>query len=133
MWRIVLRRKIVSLQPTCLAFFAFHSNGPELHLDMSYKVLKRLQNVLTRLQHVRTRLQHVRSGSNMSGCNLLEQAATCPGATRSNSWQHVLLEHARTGIFMLHFVTANRFMVSISFLLHCQQSLKCLKQRLKPF
>jgi hypothetical protein len=53
------------------------------------------------------------SGCNMldmSGCNLLEQAATCPGATRSNSWHHVLLQHARSGCnFMLHFVTANCF------------------------
>jgi hypothetical protein len=45
-----------------------------------------------------------------SGRNILDQAATCSGATRSNSRQHVLLQHAQTGCnFMLHFVTANRF------------------------
>jgi hypothetical protein len=32
----------------------------------------------------------------MSGCNMLEQAATCPAATCSNRRQHVWLQHAQT-------------------------------------
>jgi hypothetical protein len=41
---------------------------------------------------------------------MFEQAATCPAVTCSNRWQHVRLQHARTGgNFMLHFVTTSHF------------------------
>jgi hypothetical protein len=36
----------------------------------------------------------------MSGCNMLEKAATCPAATCSKKRQHVRLQHARTGCNM---------------------------------
>jgi hypothetical protein len=41
-----------------------------------------LQQVRNRRQHVR--LQHARTEGNISTCNMLEQAVTCPDATCSN-------------------------------------------------
>jgi hypothetical protein len=74
----------------------------------------------------------------MSGCNLLEQAATCSAATCSNSWQHVLLQHARTGCnFMLHFVTANRFygfdVILVALPTKLKMFKRCSRQRITIF
>jgi hypothetical protein len=42
-------------------------------------------------------MQHALAGGNMSGCNMLEQATTCPATTCLNRQKHVRVQHARTG------------------------------------
>ncbi len=58
---------------------------------------KKLPNILSRLQQVQVKLQHAQTGSKMSACNMLEDAATYSAAPRLNRLQYVLLQNARTG------------------------------------